>query len=155
MNTAGSTMVGQNIGAREYKRVTKILKCLGAITLSVAVVISALICIFPDSIFRMFTGDEAVLALSHGYIPIAVLLFFAGALRAIMNALINGSGNYRINFVTAILDGIVMRIGLSLVFGVALNMQYYGFWLGDALAGFTPFLIGLVFYILGKWKECR
>lgn len=155
MNTAGSTMVGQNIGAREYKRVTKILKCLGAITLSVAVVISALICIFPDSIFRMFTGDEAVLALSHGYIPIAVLLFFAGALRAIMNALINGSGNYRINFVTAILDGIVMRIGLSLVFGVALNMQYYGFWLGDALAGFTPFLIGLVFYISGKWKECR
>lgn len=31
-------------------------------------------------------------------VPIAVLLFFGAALRAAMNALINGSGNYRINF---------------------------------------------------------
>ena len=70
-----------------------------------------------------------------------------------MNALINGSGNYKINFVTAIMDGIVMRIGLSLLFGIALGMEHYGFWLGDALAGFTPFLVGLGFYFTGIWKR--
>jgi len=32
-------------------------------------------------------------------------------------------------------------------------MEYYGFWLGDALAGFTPFLIGVVFYVSGRWKN--
>ena len=74
-------------------------------------------------------------------------------MRAIMNALINGSGNYKINFVTAILDGVVMRIGLALLFGLALDMKHYGFWLGDALAGFTPFWIGLVFYLTGRWKR--
>ncbi len=63
-----------------------------------------------------------------------------------MNALLNGSGNYRINFVTAILDGIVMRIGLAVLFGLTFGMKHYGFWLGDALAGFTPFFIGVVFY---------
>jgi Na+-driven multidrug efflux pump len=70
-----------------------------------------------------------------------------------MNALINGSGNYKINFVTAILDGIVMRIGLSVLFGLMLGMKHYGFWLGDALAGFTPFCIGVVFYFTGLWKK--
>jgi len=70
-----------------------------------------------------------------------------------MNALINGSGNYKINFVTAILDGIVMRIGLAILFGLALDMKHYGFWLGDALAGFTPFCIGLAFYLTGWWKK--
>ena len=70
-----------------------------------------------------------------------------------MNALINGSGNYKINFVTAILDGIVMRIGLALLFGLALNMKHFGFWLGDALAGFTPFVVGLVFFCTGMWKR--
>lgn len=64
-----------------------------------------------------------------------------------MNALINGSGNYKINFATAILDAIVLRIGL------ALGMEHYGFWLGDALAGFTPFWIGLIFYFSGGWKK--
>ena len=70
-----------------------------------------------------------------------------------MNALINGSGHSRINCATAILDGIVMRIGLAVLFGLVLDMKHYGFWLGDALAGFTPFWIGVVFYFSGKWKE--
>ena len=70
-----------------------------------------------------------------------------------MNALINGSGNYKVNFATAILDGIVMRIGLSVLFGLVLDMQHIGFWLGDALAGFTPLWIGLAFYFSGKWKK--
>jgi len=70
-----------------------------------------------------------------------------------MNALINGSGNTSVNFATAILDGIILRIGLGLLFGLAFNMGYLGFFLGDALAGFTPFFIGIVFYFSGKWKK--
>ncbi len=153
LNTAGSTMVGQNIGAKEYGRVKKILKNIAAITLTIATMISMIICLFPAQIFGIFTDDSAVIEIALKYVPIAVLLFFGSALRAIMNALINGSGNYKINFVTAILDGIILRIGLSLLFGLALNMKHYGFWLGDALAGFTPFWIGLVFYFTGIWKK--
>ena len=155
MNTAGSTMVGQNIAAGEFGRVKKILKTLAVITLGVATLLSLVICIFPNQIFGLFItdGDADVLAIAGGYLPIAVLLFFGAALRAVMNALINGSGNHRINFVTAILDGIILRIGLALLFGLALDMKHYGFWLGDAVAGFTPFWIGVVFYFTGLWKK--
>lgn len=155
MNTAGSTMVGQNIAAKEFTRVKKILKQLTLITLTAAAILSVLICLFPQEIFSIFTQkqDADVLAIAGGYVPIAVLLFIGSALRAVMNALINGSGNYKINFVTAILDGIVMRIGLALLFGIFFDMKHYGFWLGDALAGFTPFWIGLVFYLTGSWKK--
>lgn len=153
MNTAGSTMVGQNIAAGRFDRVKKILVNLAVITLSVAALLSAVMLLFPNAVYSLFSTDAEVLAIGEGFVPIAVLLFVAGALRAVMNALINGSGNYKINFVTAILDGVVMRIGLSLLFGIALGMEHYGFWLGDALAGFTPFLIGVGFYITGLWKK--
>ena len=153
LNTAGSSMVGQNIAAKEYKRVTQIVLRLLAITLSVAAVISALICLFPVPIFSIFTRKENVLVIALEYVPIAVLIFFGSACRAAANALINGSGNHRINFVTAILDGIILRIGLSLLFGLVLDMKYVGFWLGDAISGFTPFLIGIVFYATGRWKK--
>lgn len=153
MNTAGSTMVGQNIAAKRYDRVKSILRHLATITISITLLISMIIVLFPNFIFGIFTDDALVLAMSGRYIPIAILLFLGSALRAVMNALINGSGNYRINFYTAIMDGIVMRIGLSVLFGLTLNMKHYGFWLGDALAGFTPFLIGLVFYLTGLWKK--
>ena len=153
MNTAGSTMVGQNIAAGRLDRVNKILINLAVITLSVAGVCSLLISIFPSEIFGLFDKNPDVLAIGGGYVYIAVLLFVSGALRSVANALLNGSGDYKMNFVTAILDGIVMRIGLALLFGLTLDMRHYGFWLGDALAGFTPFLIGAVFYISGRWKR--
>ena len=153
INTAGSTMVGQNIAARQYDRVKRILYSIAVITLSIAVLLSLVICLFPDAVFGMFTDDASVLEIGRTFLPIAVLLFFGSALRAVMNALMNGSGDYKINFATAILDGIVLRIGLALLFGLALQMKHYGFWLGDALAGFTPFWIGIVFYFSGRWKR--
>ena len=154
MNTAGSTMIGQNIAAKEYGRVKKILQKMLIITLTIAAVFSLAIILFPEQIFGIFTSadDADVLAIAKGYIPIAVLLFVGSALRSAMSALINGSGNYRINFFTAILDGVVMRIGLALLFGLAFGMKHYGFWLGDAIAGFTPFFIGIVFYFSGRYK---
>ena len=152
MNNAGSTMVGQNIAARKYSRVNKILLNLALITLTVSAVLSAVMLLAPDAVYSLFTTDPDVLKIGREFVPISLILFLAAALRAVMNALMNGSGNYKINFATAIFDGIVMRIGLALLFGIALGMEHLGFWLGDALAGFTPFVIGTVFYLSGKWR---
>ncbi len=152
LNTAGSTMVGQNIGAKTYRRVPKILIAIAVTTLSISVLLSVAIYTFPEMIFGIFTSEASVMEIAMEYLPIAVLIFFGSACRAPANAIINGSGKTLINFATAILDGIVLRIGLSVLFGLVLDMKYLGFWLGDALAGFTPMFIGIVFYISGKWK---
>ena len=154
MNTSGSTMVGQNIAARKYDRVKGILKSLSVITLSVSTFMTVVFFLFDTEIIGFFAdGDAAVVEVGKYFPPIAALLFYASALRAIMNALLNGSGNYKVNFATAIFDGIIMRIGLALLFGIVLDMKHYGFWLGDAIAGFTPFVIGIVFYATGRWKK--
>ena len=46
----------------------------------------------------------------------------------------------------------VIGCGLGVLLGLVLHMEYIGFWLGDALAGFTPLWIGLVYYFSGSWK---
>jgi hypothetical protein len=61
----------------------------------------------------------------------------------------HGSGNTKINFICAILDGLILRIFLSLFFGLYLGMEYRGFWLGSALSGFTPTVISLHFDSVG------
>ena len=94
-----------------------------------------------------------VIQIGYEYIPIAILAFFSCAGRSGSNALINGSGNSRVNFITAVFDGIVLRLGLSVLFGIVLDMKYMGFWLGDALANFTPLWVGLLFYHSGAWKK--
>ena len=153
LNTAGSTMVGQNIGAKNYGRVKKVMLELAKITIPAATLVSLCFVFFPDQIFGIFTDEAEVLAIGRTYVPICIMLFYGSAMRCIMNALMNGSGNHSVNFATAILDGFILRIGLSLLFGLYFDMKHIGFWLGDALACFTPFFIGLAFYYSGRWKK--
>ena len=152
VNAAGASMVGQNIGAEKYERVPKIMITSFIITLITSSLLSLAIVLFPSQIFGIFSTDADVLSVAAEYIPIAVLMFYGSAFRTPMNAMINGCGNYKVNFATAIFDGIVLRIGLSVLFGLWLNYGYLGFWLGDALAGFTPFFIGIFYYFFGNWK---
>ena len=82
-----------------------------------------------------------------------VLNFFGAATRSASFSLINGSGRPRLNLAVAIIDGVFARIGLAALLGFALKLDCFGFWMGDALAGFMPFLIGGVFYLSGRWKR--
>ena len=51
------------------------------------------------------------------------------------------------------IDGVIARVGLAALLGFSLGLNCLGFWLGDALAGFMPMVIGLVFWLSGKWKK--
>ena len=81
-----------------------------------------------------------------------ISLFNEAQITETTGAFINGSANYKINFVVAILDAFVARVGLGLLFGVVFKMEYFGFWLGDALSGTMPLFIGGAFLLSGKWK---
>jgi len=152
VNAAGASMVGQNVGAKKFERVPRIMLTCFGFALCSSILLSAAVLLFPNFVFGLFTDEPGVMAIAMEFKPVAVLLFFGSACRAPMNALINGSGNHKVNFATAILDGLVLRIGLSVLLGLVLHMEYIGFWLGDALAGFTPLWIGLVYYFSGAWK---
>lgn len=150
---ASNSMVGQNVGAEKYGRVTKIMGVsLGVNGICFAVMI-ALIVLFPRVAFGFFTNDPGVLNVCMEYVSILVVTFVCDAFRNSMYGFINGCGNYVLNFCSAIIDGVVMRIGLSLLLGLSVGLGYYGFWLGSAVANCTPFVIGGIYYLSGRWKK--
>ncbi|MCM1326855.1 MAG: MATE family efflux transporter [Bacteroidales bacterium] len=153
INMSASSMIAQNIGAERYDRVPKVLRTAMSITLSVAVVLMLTILTMPRTIFGMFTPDPEVIEAAMLLIPMLCALFFGSACRAPSNGLIDGSGNYKLNFLVAILDGIVNRIGFSVLFGLVLPLGWSGFLWGDVIAGFTPFVIGMIYYRTGRWKR--
>ena len=151
--TAGSSMTGQNLGARKYDRVPKILMTVIAVGLVISTAASAVVLIFPDAVSRMFTSDVSVLALSSLLALPITLNFYGCATRSGAFSLINGSGNSRLHLLVAILDGMIARVGLAALLGFFFKMGCRGFWLGDALAGFMPFAIGSTYYLSGKWRR--
>lgn len=153
LSTAGSSMVGQNLGAEKYHRVPKIIGVSMVIDLAFAALLSFLTICFPRTIFGLFNSDPQVLDMSMTYISVAVLLYVGFAMRSPFFALINGSGNAKLNLIVGLLDGVICRVGLAMLMGLAMGMGIMGFWLGNAFAGYMPFLIGGVYFLTGKWKR--
>ena len=153
LSTAGSSMVGQNLGAEKYHRVPKIIGVSMVIDLAFAALLSFLTICFPRTIFGLFNSDPQVLDMSMTYIPVAVLLYVGFAMRSPFFALINGSGNAKLNLIVGLLDGVICRVGLAMLMGLVMGMGIMGFWLGNAFAGYMPFLIGGVYFLTGKWKR--
>ena len=151
--TAGSTMIGQNLGAREYRRTVRILATILSFMLGFAILFSVVLYFWPDAVYGIFTKDTDVLTIA-GILTLPVILnFFGAATRSGAFSLINGSGRPKLNLLVAIIDGVIARIGLAALLGFYLQMGCKGFWLGDSLAGFIPFVIGSVFFLSGKWKD--
>ena len=150
---AGSTMVGQNLGAREYRRVNQILTAIAAFCIGLSSLLTAAMLLWPDAIYGIFTTDAEVLALASVLTLPIILNFYGSATRSVAFSLINGSGRSKLNLAVAIIDGVIARVGLAALLGFALKLDCRGFWLGDSLAGFMPMVIGAVFYLSGRWKK--
>ncbi len=153
VSTAGSSMVGQNLGAGKYKRVSRILGCALLINGVFYALLILVIGLFPRTVFGCFTSETGVLAVCMEYLPFLLVIYAASALRNSMYAFTTGCGNAKFNFCVAVLDGFVVRIGLSVLLGLGLSMGYHGFWAGSAAAGFVPFLLGIIFYLSGSWRK--
>jgi len=151
--TAGSAMIGQNIGARKYDRVPKIMRTNFFCGIIIATVLSLVIWFFPTRVFELFTGDGAVLASAALVVGPTIVNFFGAATRNVAFSIINGSGNSKLNLAVALIDGMIARVSIAALLGFTAGMGCQGFWYGDALAGFVPILIGMTFYFTGKWKK--
>ncbi|MBP5727908.1 MAG: MATE family efflux transporter, partial [Clostridia bacterium] len=150
--TAGSSMVGQNLGARQFDRVKQTLLTILTISMCISGLFTIIMLVCPDVVYSMFTSDMDVLELASVLTLPVILNFYGSATRSVAFSLINGSGRSRLNLAVAMIDGVIARIGLAALLGFSLGLNCLGFWLGDALAGFMPMVIGLVFWLSGKWK---
>ena len=150
---AGSTMVGQNLGARKYDRVNRTLLTVLVAGTSISIALHVVMVLWPDAVYGIFTPDQGLLAVASVLTLPIIFNLYGAATRSVAFSLINGSGRSGLNLAVAIIDGVFARIGLAAFLGFALHLDCLGFWMGDALAGFMPFVIGSVFYLSGRWKE--
>ena len=153
ISSAGGAMVSQALGAGKTERVPKVVGHAMWIVAIPAAVFAVITLFRPEWLFGLFSQDPAVLAMAITYIPVAMIQYLGCVLRPPNFALINGSGNSKLNLAVALLDGIFCRIGLSLLLGVVFSWGIRGFWYGNALSGLVPFLIGTVYLLSGRWKK--
>ena len=153
ISAAGGAMISQALGARKTERVPKVVGHALWIVAIPSGVFALITLLRPEWLFGIFTQDPEVLQMVLDmYIPVAMIQYLGCTLRPPSFALINGSGNSRLNLAVALLDGVACRIGLSLLLGVTFAWGITGFWYGNAISGCVPFLVGFTFLLSGRWK---
>lgn len=152
MNLAGASMIGQNLAAGKQKRVPRIVGTSLIVSCGFALILSLVMISFPEQVFSVFNSEQEVLAMAREYAPIACVNFFGFATRAPFFSLINGIGFASFGLLVGLIDGVIARIGLIILFDKAFHLGLIGIWLGHALAGYTCSFIGGAYFLSGKWK---
>jgi len=150
---AAMPMISQNIGANKPKRAKKIVYWSWVYSISLTLFFMTLYLCFGKQLFMIFSDDPAVHEMSAVFISAILWMFPAFAVMRGSGAFIQGIGNARLCMVLAMLDGVVLRIGLSWLFGIAFGWGFYGFVLGYALAPFGYAVPSMIYFLSGKWEK--
>ena len=153
IQSSTGTMVGQNMGAGKIDRAKKVVFSGWLINLSFFVVIALMALFLPRQIFSLFNREAAVLDMAVEYMRISILQYLAFALMSPPMGFIMGTGFTTLNFAISFLDGVLGRIGISVLFGVTLGMGLQGFWWGSVAASFISVILGSAYFFSGKWKK--
>ena len=91
--------------------------------------------------------------MSASFIKAILWMFPAFALMRGSGAFISGIGNARLAMILALLDGVVLRIGLSWLFGIKLGWGFYGFVLGYGLAPYGFAIPSMIYFFSPIWQK--
>lgn len=150
---AAMPIISQNDGAGDVKRMKGAVWWAVFYSVSLTVVFMTLYITIGEQMFRIFSDDPAVHELSHDFIKAILWMFPAFAIMRGSGAFIQGIGHAKLCMALAMLDGVVLRIGLSWLFGSALGWGFYGYVLGYGLAPYGYAIPSALYFLFGKWQK--
>ena len=152
---AAVPMISQNMGAKEHKRAKQVVYYAWMYSVAFTVVFMVLYITLGKQLFMLFSDDPLVHAASGEFVRAILWMFPAFAVMRGSGAFIQGSGSAKLSMALAMLDGVVLRIGLSWLFGIYLDMGFYGFVLGYGLAPYGYAIPSMLYFLSGLWQRRR
>lgn len=152
---AAMPMISQNIAAGETQRAKQIVYSAWKFSAAFTVFFIILYLLLGKQLFMVFSDDVLVHDMSGTFIKAIIWMFPALAIMRGSGAFIQGIGNAGFSMVLALLDGVVLRIGLSWLFGIVLDWGFFGFVLGYGLAAYGFAIPSLIYFVSGIWQKRR
>jgi len=152
---AAMPMISQNIGAGDKGRAKKTVYWAWIFSAVFTAVFMILYVCFGKQMFMLFSDDPLVHGQSSTFISAILWIFPALAVMRGTGAFVQGIGNARLSMILALLDGVVLRIGLSWLFGIVFGWGFFGFVLGYGLAPYGYAIPSLIYFLAGRWEKRR
>lgn len=152
-SNAVAAMVGQNFAAKKFDRIRQTTNVAMVVSVVVLAIAAAIYLIFPETMFRLFTQDESVIALAATVLACMTIAYPANAMMNAYRGVVLGVGNAGLNLVLGIFDGVILRVGLAYLLGTVLEMGLPGFIIGYSAAAYGMGVPCMIYYLSGAWKR--
>ena len=165
LQSATSSMAGQNLGAQKHKRALHTCLTAMAITLCITLPMLLLVQTFAGPVFRFFVGaDSAGLSretfdacLAQFIVYIRSIswdyLLVAGVFNIIGLAI--AAGHTRFTLAMSIVGSLALRLPAAWILGKTLGMGLMGMGFAVPIATSVALIIDTVYLISGKWKRSK
>jgi putative MATE family efflux protein len=125
---AATTLVGQNLGARQPERARESAYVALRGALWVMALMGAVMFVFNRPIIRLFIEDAQVIGLGGRVVQIAALIQPAMALSFVMSGALRGAGDTRATLAITVFSVWGLRVVLTTLFGQWLGLGLLGAW---------------------------
>ena len=150
-SAALSTFVGQNLGANKPERVKKGYKATFLMASMISLSVSALVLIFPASLFGMFTPEQNVIDIGVSYLMIAGPFYILFSTMFITQGVLRGAGDTLIPMFITLFTLWIVRVPIS--YFLSQKIGFVGIWWGFPLAWMTGMILSYLYYLTGRWKS--
>lgn len=153
VSSAASTMVGQNMGARQPQRARSAVHWAVVMTFACEILVFAVVQIFARSIISIFNDEPEVIAVGVKYLRFMAFGYLAHCALDGYQAMANGVGFSMLSFITCTIDGLIVRIPLAWLCGEVLGYGIDGVFFACVAAPFVAALISAVYFYSGVWRK--
>ena len=157
--TAMTTFAGQNVGAKEYKRVEQGAKQGPFIAMGVSASITVLILIFGKHLMGIFTETESLVDMSMRMMRILAVGYVAMAVTQSLSGVMRGAGDTMTPMWISLATTVAIRVPVA--YGIAYLTRSEQYPNGRSECVFVSLLVSwmlgafitFICYRWGKWKE--
>ncbi|MBD5393157.1 MAG: MATE family efflux transporter [Lachnospiraceae bacterium] len=152
VESAAASMVGQNLGAKKPERAKKSILYTWGFCMVVAAISSIMFVFIPKPLYRLFTSDNEVIEFGVIYLRIMVMTIFVNGTTGAFQSMVTGCGFVSLGFLLGIVDGVISRIGFSLLFLHVFHAGVESFFWGTAFSRTLTGLVVVGYFLSGKWR---
>jgi putative MATE family efflux protein len=151
---AASTMVGQNLGAKQPDRAARGAWAATGLAVAATLATSIVFISMPNLIAAIFTPDPQVRKMAHDYLIILGLSQTVMALEIVLEGAFSGAGDTMPPMIV-LLPGAIVRIPLAYFLAFPAGLGLNGVWWTLTITTFVKATVLAFWFSRGKWKARR
>lgn len=151
LGTAASSMAGQNIGVRNWRRVHAIARHALMYNFIVMVIIGLFVFLFAEASVTLFIRDKEAVQFATTYLKTMAFFFPFLGVNFVLNGVVRASGSMYQILILNIISFWILRYPLTALFAYWFGAQGIAYGMGTSFV--ISSIISALYYFFGHWRK--